>query len=256
MESDSDSGAQRQALLAAGAATLERAFDASLVDQLREAFLARHALPPHGREAESCLEVGHRRFMFSVGLGRRFFDERLYANPTVLGLVRDALGPDCVVQAMGVVCAYPGADAQHVHRDTPELFPDQPGLDGFLPAYAVTMFMPLVALDETSGTTCYWRGTHRGIGDEGLRAGDAHALPAGIGDGYLMDVRVRHFGMPNLSAAPRPIVYVVYSRPWYSDAVNYSRQPPLALPSGWESCVRPEHAALFAAASARQREVR
>ena len=40
-----------------------------------------------------------------------------------------------------------------------------------------------------------------------------------------MDYRLLHCGAPNRSERVRPLLYLIYSRDWFSDAVNYRGQP-------------------------------
>jgi hypothetical protein len=43
----------------------------------------------------------------------------------------------------------------------------------------------------------------------------------------LMDYRLHHGGLANRSAGPRPILSLVFARPWWRDDVNFNEQPPL-----------------------------
>jgi SEC-C motif len=52
------------------------------------------------------------------------------------------------------------------------------------------------------------------------------------GDCLLMDYRTLHTGLPNQSGRARPMVYMVYARPWFFDYHNHIRvsRVPLDLP--------------------------
>ena len=67
-----------------------------------------------------------------------------------------------------------------------------------------------------------------------------------MGDVYLMDYRVIHGGMANLSDQPRPILYLVYGRRWFRDAYNFSEQPAIEFAPGEFKKVPKTHRALFA----------
>ena len=44
-----------------------------------------------------------------------------------------------------------------------------------------------------------------------------------------MDYRLTHRGLANHSDQVRPILSVVYHRPWFRDAVNHRNQPPFII---------------------------
>ena len=50
-----------------------------------------------------------------------------------------------------------------------------------------------------------------------------------LGDCYLMDYRLSHYGQANRSEQPRPILSLVYQRPWFRDFMNFQGQPSLRL---------------------------
>lgn len=224
-----------------GTVLLRNCFDPDLIGSLRESFTERYGSRSPDQVAEDCLEVGDLRYMFTVRVEPPFGDPDLYAAPRLLPVMQAVLGADCVLQSLGAVCAYPGSGTQHVHRDTPLLFPEAGELNGILPPHAVTAVVPLVDLDASTGTTALWPGSHRsvGIGDGSTEPEVEGELPDGAvlpwpraGDCYLMDYRLCHAGTPNRSDRPRPILYVVFSRGWYVDHVNYEKQARLVIAPG------------------------
>jgi hypothetical protein len=56
------------------------------------------------------------------------------------------------------------------------------------------------------------------------------ACPFQRGDCVLLDYRTLHTGLPNLSGRARPIVYMVYTRPWFFDEVNHVNRISLDMP--------------------------
>ena len=50
------------------------------------------------------------------------------------------------------------------------------------------------------------------------------------GDCVMLDYRTLHAGLPNLGGRARPIVYMVYARPWFFDDVNHKWRIPLDMP--------------------------
>ena len=59
-------------------------------------------------------------------------------------------------------------------------------------------------------------------GREPDRAADAEPLSAG--ELLLFDYRLRHRGLANITAAPRPVAYFVFTSPGLSDTRNFPRE--------------------------------
>jgi ectoine hydroxylase-related dioxygenase (phytanoyl-CoA dioxygenase family) len=228
-----------------GCLTLEQSFDPDLVLALQDDFLENYASRERAEVEKTCLKVGTERFMFTVELKGSYLDPGIYASPGVMPVVKALLGDDCIIQSFGVVCAYPGAGLQHIHRDHPPLFKEAGGLNAFFPPFALHVVVPLVDLDERTGTTALWEGSHRikstreetRWSKEEMEKLEGAVLPMPrVGDCYLMDYRLRHTGTANTSDRPRPILYMVYSRRWFLDRRNFEIQSPLRItPENFES---------------------
>ena len=62
----------------------------------------------------------------------------------------------------------------------------------------------------------------------------------------MMDYRLIHGGMLNDSETIRPILYLVYSRPWFRDGFNFTSQPAVQIskkqrkkvPERWQGLFR------------------
>ena len=196
-------------------------FDPAFIDRLREEFEQQFDALTNGENSRrGYIVVGDERIMLSVRLKGPFLDSRLYAHPLLLRMLRELLGEDLLIDNFTCVVALPGAGEQHLHRDHAELFPEAPELNAKLRAYAITLVIPLVDLTPETGTTRLFPGTSREL--ETRR----EELPyISRGDCFLMDYRIRHQGMPNKSSAKRPMLYIVYTRPWFIDIMNFRNQP-------------------------------
>lgn len=170
-------------------------------------------------EYEETLKVGHRRFRVPVEFSSEFADPDVYANGTVVAVIRDVLGDDAVIEAFGAVVSLSHADAQHVHRDSPLLF--DAAIAPLLPCHAITFALPLVDMDDVQGTTAIWPGSHRWKHQTELAAPETFALPAG--SCMLWDYRLYHNGTPNRSSQARPMLYATYARSWYRDPSGFTR---------------------------------
>lgn len=219
-----------------GALWIENAFSQELIDSLAEAYEDRYTSRRVSELKKRYALVGDHRFMITVDVEPPFDAPQLFDNPDLQPIFRELIGHQYLISSFGSVVTFPGADPQPIHFDHPPLFESESDCVG-LPPYAITMVVPLVDLDETTGSTAIWEGTHRQTGVR-ERLHDLMTNPdwegasipyAKKGDAYLMDYRVVHGGTANRSENSRPILYIVYCRPWFRDGFNFSDQPPISI---------------------------
>jgi Phytanoyl-CoA dioxygenase (PhyH) len=168
--------------------------------------------------------------------------EGTLADPAVLlpkpvaQIARDLLDPEFKVDSVGLLVAFPGAPDQARHADA-WLFPGTP-LDRLLPPFALAFATPLVAMDETTGRTAFWRGTHR-TGTNEPKGDWDYAPVVQPGSAIIWDFRVWHAGLANNSADPRPVIFTVLAREWWIEI-----EPPEAVHYDKLKIARDVHAAL------------
>ncbi|MGE3949106.1 MAG: phytanoyl-CoA dioxygenase family protein [Blastocatellales bacterium] len=215
-----------------GCLLMSGVFDRLFIGEIREQLneICGDLSNPTSIAYHNALQVGDRRMMIPVPFTGAFNDQRFYANPVLYSFLKDVLGCGFVLNGLGAVVSFPGAADQHIHRDHPMLFGSP--VDDFLPPFAVTVIIPLVELNEKSGTTRMWPGSHLMkflLENIEIPVSERpHIDPtAGPGDCLLMDYRLYHSGLANTSDAIRPILYLIYSRPWFRDSVNYKKHLPL-----------------------------
>ena len=217
-----------------GALWIKNVFTRSFIQTLADAYETKYTSRPMAQLGKQHAVVGDQRFMVTVTIEPPFNDPSLYANPLLTEILRSLLGHDCVISSFGSVVAFPGAEDQAIHFDHPPLFEDENQCVS-LPPSAITVVIPLVDIDEATGSTAIWEGSHATVGARDqlceLMAnptweGSVYPLPK-MGDVYLMDYRVIHGGMANQSDRARPILYLVFSRSWFRDAYNFADQPPI-----------------------------
>merc|ERR1712176_1529391 len=88
----------------------------------------------------------------------------------------------------------------------------------------LTVFVPLVNVSRANqlGSTEFWPGTHQGVVDltsllrecensEGFTP-DYH-----VGSALIFDYRLLHRGLPNEGDDKRPMLYMVWAKPWYQE---------------------------------------
>jgi ectoine hydroxylase-related dioxygenase (phytanoyl-CoA dioxygenase family) len=153
----------------------------------------------------------------------------VFANDRLLKFLAPLLGKDIQLSNFTAVVSHPGAPRQHVHRDQGHLFPEiVVGPD--LPVYAVNVAVPLIDVDLRTGPTGVWLGSHRWAEDSAAQIETMTITSLQRGDCMLLDYRTLHAGMPNASRQIRPIIYMVYARPWFFDNANHISRIPLDMP--------------------------
>lgn len=241
-----------------GALFLENAFPKKLIEKVAAAFADKYLSMSKKELRKRDALVGDRRYMITVDIKKPFNASGLYANPLLMPILESLLSSHLRIASFGVVVAMPDADDQPIHLDHPPLFDlhenyEQEG-SFMLPPYAVTLVVPLVEIKKETGPTAIWTGTHRSP-DRLQRLqqlmttpdySDAQQPTTNLGDAYMMDYRVIHGGLANNSSVARPILYLVYSRPWFQDGFNFSSQPSVQIskkqrkkvPERWQGLFR------------------
>lgn len=232
-----------------GALILENVVDTPLIARARRAFGEAYGRYLDGKKHRDAPMVGDRRWMITVDLEPPFDAPQLFANPWILSVMEVLLDEGFVLGAFGSVCSLPSAPAQHLHNDGPPLFPDPVGR--LLPASAITVAIPLLEMNKVHGTTALYLGSHRDGGDAITSKGTEPVVREG--SCLLWDYRLVHGGTPNRSALPRPLLYLVYCRPWFVDAYNFPKQPPLRASTHALSKLPEPHLRLLARARRRRR---
>ena len=118
-----------------GCLLIENVFPMELVTAIRDEFRNRYENLPEDEINDHCLQVGHKRYKFTVNVQEPFNDPGLYASPKLLPILKGIVGNDCVIHSFGAVCAFPGSEMQHFHQDHEPLYPEAAGLNAFLPPY-------------------------------------------------------------------------------------------------------------------------
>ncbi|MBF9029822.1 hypothetical protein HKCCE3408_05390 [Rhodobacterales bacterium HKCCE3408] len=172
------------------------------------------------------------RPLFTVDVREEFADRKFLSNAILQPLFERLLGNDYIIAAVSSVCSFPGAPDQHLHRDARALFGEKPKdftKDTEVPAYSLTMLVPLVDFTTETGCTRVWPGTHRiGADEDGLAVGSIDP-EVRRGSVLITDGRTLHRGAANRSKNLRPLIYCTYQRSWYRDFNGYQFRPPFIL---------------------------
>jgi hypothetical protein len=175
------------------------------------------------------LSVGGSRYDITLRMTGAFGRPDVFANDRLLKFLARLLGEHIQLSNFTAVVSHPGAPRQHVHRDQGHLFPEL-AVGPALPVYAVNAAVPLTDVDLRTGPTGVWLGSHRWAEDSGAEIETMTITALQRGDCMLLDYRTLHAGMPNASGQIRPIIYMVYARPWFFDNANHVSRIPLDMP--------------------------
>jgi ectoine hydroxylase-related dioxygenase (phytanoyl-CoA dioxygenase family) len=192
-------------------------FPRATLDAWRTAF--EPLFTPHEAAARAEGTSGNRgpgRYYVTLPFEGLFADPAIFCDEDVIGVVERIAGADPVMCQLATDTPVRGSDFQDWHRDTPPLFDNFPET----PSFQLALNFPLVDVTEENGSLDTTRGTHRMTREAalaGLADGThpAERVPMQLGDVMIRDVRGLHRGTPNLSATPRPMVVIGYSRAWY-----------------------------------------
>lgn len=213
--------------LAQGAIILNNVFSPDHLGAVNAAYQAKY-----GNLLDASREVGDKRTMIAIEVEPPFDAPSLFAPPSVMPVLRRLLGGNCILDAYVAVTSRPDATDQHVHVDFPLLFDEDMPLSQSLPPYAITLAIPLIPLNAMTGVTRVWPGTHHSDVDwkkNQPELMDAVSVIPEHGGCYLFDARLVHAGTANFSQAERPILYIIYCRPWWRDSTNFYNQRPLRI---------------------------
>lgn len=209
-----------------GTLIIKDAISPKLVERCKTDFLQDYKKYLSSNRQDDALRVGDKRFMITVKMAGNFANPHLFAAPMVFPIIDEILGSDAILGSFTAVASLPGAADQRLHKDNPALFVENPDIQ--LPSFSIALIIPLISLTAETGTTRVVKGSHR------VDSQKAKSMPyqdplVDVGSCYLMDSRLSHQGLANKSGVARPILSIVFQRPWYRDNINYNQQKPLDI---------------------------
>jgi len=226
-----------------GTLLIENAFSDQLVETMHQEYLNRYQRYFAEQRHADALTVGNKRYLVTVDVDGSFNSPDVYANPHVYPIIEAVLGETMIMGGFVSVCSLPGAEPMRVHKDHPVLFPELESAAG-LPSFAVTAIVPMLGFNAISGTTRVVKGSHK-ISSKQAEEMESQDPSAPRGSCLLMDYRLTHQGRGNQSDKVRPILTMIYHRPWFRDIANYVKQEPLLMSDGAFEQVPTEHRHLF-----------
>ena len=205
----------------AGAVHLKGCFSRELIEEAAAVFAAGQERHQEEIAAGAALRVGDRRHMVTLDTDGVFGRPEMLASKPLMAIFDQLLGSRFILGSVTAVVSHPGGRPQRWHRDNFALFEEAKTMS--FPPILISAIVPLVPINNTVGST------QIALGSSQDRDLDETICPlvepqTELGDCYLMDSALIHRGMPNQSSGPRPIVALVYQRPWYVDVENFGRQ--------------------------------
>jgi tetratricopeptide (TPR) repeat protein len=213
-----------------GAVQVDGVFEPDYIRELQSAFRARYGQHFHDGEHPGALKVGDKRWMLTMRLDEVFGSPKLLASP-LLGFFDRLLSTECILSAYTAVISLPGSQNQLVHKDHCALF-DEAGWQLDHPSFAAQVVVPLLDLNSTTGATRVFKGTQR-LPLNKLEGRPFQDPVVPLGSCLLLDYATSHYGIGNQSDQVRPILNLVFSRPWFRDCRNYYLQPPLRFDAAY-----------------------
>jgi ectoine hydroxylase-related dioxygenase (phytanoyl-CoA dioxygenase family) len=158
---------------------------------------------------------GPSRYYLTLPWVEPFADPEVFANPTVLAVLKRVFHQEFLLVQLGVDVAAPGSEHQETHRDYRPLFDDTV----VTPLYALAVNFPLVDVTRENGPFEMARGTHVLTRDEGMARVESGELELEAHLAQAGDVSIRtplalHRGTPNTTDEPRPVVVLGYVMHW------------------------------------------
>lgn len=224
-----------------GYVRLQNVFDSKTTDRWSQHY--------HKRYPEHLNKTGttNRRPLFTVEAEGPFGESYFYANPFLYPFFQHRLGQDCILGAMSSVVSFPGAPDQRLHRDSEPLFGDDYAFETANPSYAMTVLIPLVDCNLSTGCTRVWPGSHRcSTNEEALESSTAIDPEVTVGSVLITDCKLLHRGAANLSDQVRPLLYLSYHRKWFRDFWGYEDRQPVLISNKNFSRINTEYRHLFA----------
>jgi hypothetical protein len=207
-----------------GYLNVENLYPKEFVRAIADAYMQQFLFDEELTELKTGTMVSHKRYITPIPLEGAFNDARLYANPLLLALLKQLLGPNLILSSLGAVTSFSGSMDQHPHADYFPLFEGKPEATAYLPPYAITVAVPLIDIDLLNGPTKVWPGSHHVYPVEmSMSSYEKHLVCGPIGSCYLWDYRTFHAGGSNHSDAARPLLYMAYTRRWFHDFLNPDR---------------------------------
>lgn len=221
-----DTAARAQEIREVGYTVLRDHLDRAAVARIAEAFWpVYHAYIDKHRDKSN---RGAHRHYIPLPFAAPFYQAALFADPTILAIVRAVLGHDMRITQYASDTPAKGSVHQAIHSDIEPLFPEQPDL--VIPPALICANFSFIDVTPAHGPFEVADGSHllpRAATIEKISAGDIPLRPLclNIGDVLIRDPRCLHRGTPNTTDQPRPVAVIGFERFWHQRPGHIGESP-------------------------------
>ncbi|MEE9395852.1 MAG: phytanoyl-CoA dioxygenase family protein [Methylococcales bacterium] len=206
-----------------GALVLESVFDVEMLQAINRLIFDKYAgyFEPKEYDAAFYSGDGHPRVVPNIE--GPINEPNLYDNPFVSAIARRVLGDDYILGALNFEAYLPGAECQPIHQNYPPLFN---GDDDFSAntSFALALLIPLVQDPPMRGSTKIIKESHKLPYFEALKLpGQTPSLD--LGSALIVDYRTVLQNFSFSGDTVRPLLSLVFHRPWFRDCLNYRDEP-------------------------------
>lgn len=210
-----------------GTLVIENLFSQERIQKIQKLVMEEYDQYFEEKDHEDALRIGDKRYMITLEVKGSMNSPSIYAPPMLTALLEDMLGEEFNIGGINAAVSLPGAEDQRLHKDHPALFPDQ-GRDFHSPPFAVSMLIPLIEMTPEMGPTRVVKGSHMLSSEKAKDQPHQTPVPP-LGSCLLMDYRLTHRGMANRSQSVRPLLCIIFHRPWFKDFINYTKQDAIKI---------------------------
>jgi len=205
-----------------GTVVIENVFPKDLIKEIQALVMDKYEQYFIEKKHEDALRIGNKRYMVTLDIEGPLNSPRLLGSEIIDKLMNRLLGEEYILGGLNSAVSLPGSVNQRLHKDHPALFPEQ-GNNYMSPPFAIGMLIPLVQMTTEMGPTSVHKKSHL-LPSEKSKKLPSQAPVLDLGSCLLMDYRLTHQGLANRSEQVRPILCVIFHRPWFRDFVNYDKQ--------------------------------
>ena len=173
------------------------------------------------------LEIKKGRYDYAPLKANDFPLDELSSSELIKGILEALTGPEGTEFYFGLLESQPGSETGNLHRDSIPLekayaLGEKPYTEALeiedlkQQNYYFTVLIPLMAVNETNGSTLFIPGSHRQSYREMKACSAVEVQPELVpGDVVIFSGTTLHRGGPNRSAEERTMIYQVWQKTWF-----------------------------------------
>ena len=206
-----------------GALVLENVFDVELLEAIRRLIFDKYSTYFEPKEYDDRFRSNDGYLRVVPNIEGPINEPNLYDNPFVSAIARRVLGDDYILGALNFEAYLPGTECQPIHQNYPPLFNGDDDSSANT-SFALALLIPLVEDPPMRGGTMIIKESHKPPYFEALKLpGQAPSLD--LGSALIVDYRTVLQNFSFSGDTVRPLLSLVFHRPWFRDCLNYRDEP-------------------------------